>query len=958
MKSICLIITLHLCTLPSLAQNTIGLPKIINYSKTDFQAGTQTWDIKQNSRGIMYFANNEGMLTYDGSHWKVYPLPNKTIVRALAIDEEDRIYVGAQDEIGVFETGANGNLKYTSLKDLIPRQQNKFADIWRIEVFKESVFFLASDRILELRNNSIKVYSTTSEWIFMKKVEDKLYAQDKNNGLLLFNNNEWSPILHNKQFENVIISGLIPVGEDSILITTQCKGLYILHNNTVTQKKAHIPPESCTYVSAQINASEFVAGTTSDGCLVMDFNGKIVQKLSRTEGLQNNNVLCVFLDKDNNLWAGLKNGISFIAYNAAIKYISPSKTNELSGYSTKIFNNQLYVATSDGAYYVPLSNGTSGDFSFSMGDFNRVKNSAGEVWRLDEVNRQILMGQHSGSFVIQDNTSIPLVHGTGSWVFVPTSSVFPASTVLVGTYNGVNLLEFSQGRFLFSEKPEGLQESLRFLAIDNNNTIWGSHPYRGVYKLQLSPDNKKLSSQLYTDSAGLPSALGNYVFKIKNRVVFGTAAGVYEYDPPTGRFIPSAFLTPVFGNMEIRYLTEDAAGNIWFCSGKKIGVVSYFSAREEKPFAITWFPELNGQILLGFENIYPFNKENVFIGSEKGMIHLNYEKYTANKTIVKVLLSQVKAFGRSDSIIFGGYYQREAAQDIRSLPISYNSFHFEYSTPSYGLQNNIEYSFQLEGYDPKWSTWSSRTEKDYTNLPDGKYTFKIKAQDNLGHESNIISYSFMVKPAWYKTIWAYITYALLFLLLLYLLDKWGKRNLHLQQVKFDEEQKRLKYIHQLELDKNEKEIVTLQNEKLATEISFKNKALADASLHLVERGDALVKVKDILQTLYKKTGNNNDIKSALLLLNDAEKNNDNWDQFASHFDEINNNFLNKLKTKYPGLSSTDLKVCAYLQLQLSSKEIAQLMAISLRGVEIRRYRLRKKLQLPTEQTLNDFLNTV
>ncbi|MRG44980.1 transcriptional regulator [Chitinophaga sp. SYP-B3965] len=952
-----LIILFHLWVIASFGQNTIGLPKIINYSKTDFQAGTQTWDIKQDSRGIMYFANNEGMLTYDGSHWKVYPLPNRTIVRALAIDGDDRIYVGAQDEIGFFVSGPNGNLEYTSLKNLIPKQQNKFADIWRIEVFKESVFFLASDRILELRNNSIKVYSTTSEWIFLKKVGDRLFAQDKSNGLLLFSNNEWSPVLHNKQFDNIIISGLIPVGNDSILITTQCRGLYILHDNTVTQTKAHVLPESCTYVSAKINAKEFVAGTTSDGCLVMDFNGRIVQKLSRTEGLQNNNVLCVFLDKDNNLWAGLKNGISFIAYNAAIKYISPSKINELSGYSTRIYNNQLYVATSDGAYYVPLSQ-TTGDLSFSMGDFNRVKNSAGEVWRLDEVNRQILMGQHSGSFVIQDNTSIPLARGAGAWIFVPTSFVFPASHILVGTYNGLNLLDFSQNKFLFAEKLEGLQESLRFLAIDNNNTIWGSHPYRGVYKLQLSPDNKKISSKLYTDSAGLPSALGNYVFKIKNRVVFGTMSGVYEFDVQTERFVKSSFLTPVFGDMEIRYLTEDAAGNIWFCSGKKIGVVNYFSAREEKPFAITWFPELNGQILLGFENIYPFNKENVFIGSEKGMIHLNYEKYTANKTVIKVLLGQVKAFGRSDSIIFGGHYQPEATQEVLQLPKSYNSFHFEYSTPSYGLQNNIEYSYQLEGYDPKWSAWSSRTEKDYTNLPDGEYTFNIKAHDNLGHESDTISYAFIVKPAWYKTIWAYMVYALLFLLLLYVLDKWGKRNLHLQQMKFDEEQKRLKYIHQLELDKNEKEIITLQNEKLANEINFKNKALADASLHLVERGDALGKVKDILQTLYKKTGNNNDIKSALLLLNDAEKNNDNWDQFASHFDEINNNFLNKLKIKYPLLSSTDLKVCAYLQLQLSSKEIAQLMAISVRGVEIRRYRLRKKLHLPTEQTLNDFLNTV
>lgn len=129
-------------------------------------------------------------------------------------------------------------------------------------------------------------------------------------------------------------------------------------------------------------------------------------------------------------------------------------------------------------------------------------------------------------------------------------------------------------------------------------------------------------------------------------------------------------------------------------------------------------------------------------------------------------------------------------------------------------------------------------------------------------------------------------------------------------------------------------------------------------MHLVERGDALVKLKDILGGIYKKGGNNPELKNALLLLNDVEKNNDNWDQFAAHFDAINNDFLRNLKNKFPALTNTDLKVCAYLQLKLSTKEIAQLMVISVRGVEIKRYRLRKKLNLLTEQSMTDFLNGI
>lgn len=958
-----LLILICLCTLTCAGQNTIGLPQIINYNKSDFKAGTQTWDIRQDSRGMMYFANNEGMLTYDGSHWNVYPLPNKTIVRALAMDSNDRIYVGGQDEIGYFERGSNGVLTYTSLKKMLPKSQNRFADIWRIELFGESVFFQASDRLMEFRNNSIKVYPTTSEWMYLRKVGNKLYAQDKANGLLQLDRHEWLPLHTRQPLNNVLISGMMEIGPDSLLITTQTDGLFLLAPDGSLQKRdSRLPAGVNLSVCTRINAGELVAATTAEGCLVMDFAGRIVQKISRTEGLQNNNVLSVFLDRDNNLWAGLNNGISFIAYNAAIKYINPSKTNEVSGYSARIFKGQLYLATSDGAYYVPLSG--SGDLSFSKGDFVRMAGSQHEVWRFDEVNGHLLIGQHIGCFEVTDKVSKPLAYGPGTWLFKPMTAVYPAAEVLAGTYAGVRMLGYEQGRFVDKGMVEGLQESIRFLEIDNNNVIWASHPYRGVYQLQLAADRKTLIAHLFTDSAGLPSALNNFVFKVKNRVVFGTAKGVYEFDAAVGKFVPSAFLQPVFGTMDIRYLNEDADGNLWFCSGKKIGVVDFHRSSGGKPFTITYIPELDGKILLGFENIYPYNKENIFIGSEKGMIHLNYEKYTGNQQQVRIIMGQVRALGKSDSLIFGGYFNRTATgyiqeeQEAPALPKSYNSFHFEYSSPAYGLQNNIEYSYQLEGYDGRWSAWSSRPEKDYTNLPDGKYVFKVKARDNLGHESEELRYQFSVKPAWYKTVWAYLLYSLLLAGLLYLLYRWQERNLAVQQRKFDEEQARLKYIHQLELEKNEKEIIELQNEKLANEIRFKNNALADASLHLVEKGDALVKVKDILASVYKKNDNNPEIRNALLLLNDVEKNNANWEQFASHFDEINNNFLKKLKDRYPVLTNTDLKLCAYLQLKLSSKEIAQLMAISVRGVEIKRYRLRKKLNLPTEQQMTDFFHTI
>ncbi len=950
----------------SLAQNTIGLPQIVNYKNTDFHAGTQTWDIKQDKWGRMYFANNEGLVTFDGAYWKVYPQPNKTILRSIAL-AENRIYAGGQDEIGYYSPDKNGNLQYTSLKKLIPNSQNKFEDIWDIEVYKESVFFRTRDRIFELKNETIQVYPAINIWQILKTAGNKLIAQDSKSGLYQFINNQWQPLSTDKNFPDIVITGIEPINNDSLLISSLQNGLYTFYNGTLTRKNTsadNIFLKSEVYSLEKINSTEFVAGTTSEGCLVINSGGQVVQQISRPEGLQNNSILSVFLDKDNNLWTGLNNGISFIAYNSAIKYIKPSKTNELSGYTSTVFNNRLYIGTSDGAYSVFLPN-TNKDLSFSKGNFEPIANSSGQVWRFDEVNRQLLMGHHNGAFEIKNTEAIQLTHDGGVWLFVPTSSIFPSKNVIAGTYLGLTMFEFAEPSSFSGGKLRGMNESLRFLAIDNNNDIWASHPYRGIYKIQLSPDNKSFSSQLFTEKEGLPSTFRNHVYRIKKRVVFATEKGIYEYNTETGKFIPSPLLYNVFGNAGVQYLNEDADGNIWFCSGKKIGVVSYSGADAETKPMLTYFPELTGKILSGFESIYPFTKENIFIASENGIIHLNYEKYFGNNPSLKILLTQAKIIGKADSVVFGGYYtgkgKLENKQDQKSIqhfPIDFNSFHFEFSSPAFSLQNNIEYSYQLEGYETKWSAWTLKTEKDYTNLPNGAYTFKVKAHDNLGNESEPVSYSFVVKPAWYKTIWAYLLYTAIFLLALYIVDKLQKRKFYLQQLKYEEEQKRLKYIHQLEVEKNEKEIIQLQIEKLSNEVTYKNKELADASMHLVERSDALIKVKDELQQLYKKTGGNHDVKKAIQLVHDIEKNNSNWEQFATHFNEINNDFLNKLKLKFSGLTNTDLKLCAYLQLKLSSKEIAQLMNISVRGVEISRYRLRKKLHLPTEQTLNDFLNEI
>ena len=960
-----------LFTLPLLAQHTIGIPRIVNYSKMEFQAGTQTWKISQDKRGVLYFANNDGLLSYNGKYWKVYPLPNKTSVRSVAADTiSGRIYVGAQDEMGYFYPDAAGILTYTSLKPLIPPGERQFADVWNIIINKEAVLFRGNDRIFYLESNRIRVYQAASKWTYLGSGGGKILAQDAEKGLLTFRKGSWETINAHFNGRHFLMTGILDYGRDTLLITTLKKGLFLLSGSAVIPKKTDADAAltgNHIFCAARVNADWFALGTTSGGICIVSRTGRVIQTLSRTEGLQNNNILGLFRDRDKNLWLGLDNGIDYVAYNSAVKYIYPEKNNPITGYVARIFNGDLFIGTSDGLYSTPL-NGQEPDLSFSKGSFRLVSNTKGQVWNLSEVNHQLLLGHHEGASVIEHNKAVPLFQGTGAWLFFPLSSFSPSPEILCGTYNGLRLIRYSDGWQAGRDSIGGIKESLRFMAADNEGNIWSSHPYRGVYKIRLSGDKKTAVATLYTKKDGLPSTLDNYVYNIKNRIVTGTEKGVYEYDESSDRFVPSPLLQPVFKEAGVRYLKEDAEGNIWFVSNRQLGVVSFNGgggSGKDSSFSLVYFPELTGRLVEGFEFVYPYNRKNIFVCAEKGIVHINYDKYIQSAPRLTVVLGQVKTTGKKDSLLTGGYFfNKKGLQQndrIPKLPNSFNSFHFEYASPLYEQRENIEYSYQLRGFDKQWSEWTRKTEKDYTNLSQGIYTFMVKARNNLGNESPPLSYNFIIKPAWYQTIWAGAAYLVLLGFLLYLFRKVQQRKLARQQEKYEKEQRQLRYMHQLELEGSEREIVKLQNEKLENEINFKNKELATVTMHLVQRGKLLSRLKEELEKVLKNIQSPayaNEFRKLIRMLGDDEKSEEDWEQFAIHFDQVHSNFLTAIKAKHSNLSSSDLKLCAYLRMNLSSKEIAQLLNISLRGVEMSRYRLRKKLQVSSETNLFDYLISI
>ena len=928
-------------------QSAIGLPAIRSYTYADYHAAIEAWDIGQDKQGLLYFANNDGLLTFDGGYWKTYPLPNKVTIKSLAIDRQGRVFVGGTDEIGYFSPGAQGILRYHSLKEQLPAVARQFADVWDIVIAGDAVFFRTNEAIIEWANNRMKIFDAPRAWQMIALAGSRLYAADKANGLFVFHDGRWEPLCGSAP---VHITGLLEYSKDSLLVTTQKNGLFLLTGKTLIPKTTEIDgllKNDLINGGKKLGEDRYALATATGGVLIIDGSGQVIERFSSAEGLPNNNDQAMMTDQEGNLWLGLQNGIATVHYATSVRLIKPVRDNQLVGNTVRVFDHRLYVGTSNGLYSLALDPAVR-DISKGKGGFTEVENTRGQVWGLQEVGNDLLVAHQDGASVVLGDKATPLPSAMGVWGFLPVPG-----GLIAGTYTGLVRMTDSSGQWAERDKINTLYESLPVIAYDGRQTIWAAHPYRGIFRNPLSGPFEH-----YGLAQGLPSLHNNYIIAWKDKILAATEKGVYEYDPPGDRFVPSAGFRPIFGDTSVEYLHPDRDGNIWFVSDQRVGVIDYGKPSGSAPYSVVFFPGLKGQTVKGFTTIYPYDKENVFIGSNNGVYHLNYSRYLESTGKVRVLLGTVRAIAGRDSVIFGGYGSDPA---IARLPSRWNSFHFEYASPLFTQPNAMEYSYRLSGFDRDWSDWSPKGEKDYTNLPYGQYRFLVRARDNLGNLSEPAEFAFIVNPAWYQTAWAYLGYLLLVAGIFYLVRRQQQRRLLLHQQKYEEEQARRNYLHSLELDRKEKGLIALQNAKLEGELQFKNKELATATMHLVERGGILASIKEELTAVIKRMNIPNlahEFKPVFRMISDTEKSDEDWNRFALYFDEVHNNFLSILKSKYPQLSPTDLKLCAYLRMNLSSKEIAQLLNISLKGVEVSRYRLRKKLGLATEINLNDFLGKI
>jgi len=921
----------------SIAVFSQDLPPIVKYVPSSYGAGNQNWMISQDQNQFVFFANNEGLLEFNGSYWKLYPSPNETIIRSVKVIG-DRIYTGSYMEFGFWKRKSDGLLAYKSLSAAIKSKILDDEQFWNILSYDYWVIFQSLNRIYiyDTQNNSFKIIAPSANIIKAFKTKNAFYYQTNNEGLFEIEGGKSKLISAHPDLKKNRIVNVFEQG-DELLILTQGAGFYTLSEKELKKFPTEIDvnfADESVYSCESLSNGGYVIGTVSNGIFIITKEGKKKYHISQKKGLSNNTALSLFEDKEKNLWIGLDNGINCINLNSPIQsYVDDSGVLG-TVYTSQLYNGKLYVGTNQGLFYKDYQ---------SNDEFQFISGTKGQVWYLYIYDGTLFCGHDLGTFTVTNGSVKNVFSKSGTWSFVRVPG--NKNLLLQGNYYGISVLEKKNNEWVFRNKIRGFDYSSKYFAITKSFEIYVSHEYKGVFRLET---DAKLQEVRRNFAYKNPKKGKNASLVQFNDVIYyANKEGVFKLNNATKEFYKEPVLSSVFEKDEYTSgkMIVDNSNKIWLFSKNYI---SYYASNKLinklKRNSIP-IPSSLTNSMLGYENITQLSPSTYFFGTTDGYYTMNINELAFEN--YKVSISNI-----SSNTLNGSVHTNPILEEGR-FPHDENNLTFSYTVAEYNKYINVEYQYILEGFQDQWSDWNVRPSVNFKNLPSGDYVFKVKAKLANSNLENTVTYSFTILKPWYATNLAIVIYILLGFLSIRLIHKEYNKYYQRQKEKLIEENNLLLEIKELE---NEQQLMRLKNEQLSQNVDEINKELAASAMSLHSKNELLAFIQKDLKN--NEESDSRSIKTVISTINKNITGKDSWSVFQEAFNKTDKDFLKKMKEAHPSLTANDLRLCAYLRLNLSSKEIAPLLNISVRSVEIKRYRLRKKMDLSHEQGLVEYILTV
>ena len=944
MKSILVTILLFLTTATQ-AQMYWQRP-VVNYNRHEYNAANQNWMIAQHSNGWMYFANNKGLLEYDGVYWNTYPLPHQAKMRSVKMGKDGKIYVGGLKEFGYFTPNRLGGLDYTSLSANI--NSHTVSNIWNIHMINNKVYF-QGDRYFFCYDKG-KVTQIDADGISSSGlVNNRLYFNNYK-GLSWTNGNKPMLIPNSQIFSHKNIVAFLTYEKKMLIVTTE-QGLFTFDGKQFSQPFPVINQQlaghsvSCASICGNILA----VGTIDNGVYLIDLNYKDkIEHINIANGLQNKSLLSMKFDQEHNLWLGLDNGIDYISLNTQLFFLNSKLTSIGAGYCSQYYNGKLYLGTNQGIYATNRPTAVNQPTAPSF-----IPGTSGLVHCMYPYDGKLFCGGKD-FFTIMDGNHVEKFDHRGVW-HVETIGK-DANDLLLGTYWGLEVMHQQNGKWQLANKIEGVDISAKTMFVEpKSHQVWIANKSDGLWRITLDNKLKKATRKKCYNNQQLPVGDNVYVTQINDNIVIASRQGLFGYNPIKDTIEPYHELEKLLdGHEAYSYIQQDTFGRIWYVCNSTLKVKDTKTGLKKS--------YLGNNMIEDFEDVNATDAFQVISGTEDGFALIDFTRKIAKRQPLRLFIRKLYVTNGKDSLIYG----RSIDTNDSTIIINYkdNSIRIEYGTNNYDRSQTTLYSYRLKGFDKKWSEYTSSSTKEYTDLPEGKYTFEVKIKTDSGTEVTQARLTFRILPPWYRSWWAYAIYLMLVLgacYYTYLRYQQGRERLIRLK---DAEMKRQTTVLERDIDQKNKQIDQLEEEKLRNELNSKSDELVKTTLNVVRKNEILQKIKKDAESLSRTISDGNLVnirRGVLRLITQIDTNiehDSDLDNFQSSFDAVHNDFFKKLDAQFPQLSSKDKLLCAYIKMNLMSKEIAPLLNISVRGVEISRYRLRKKLGLDEKANLAEYLQKI
>lgn len=936
-------------------------PLVRNFSRKEYKSGTQNWAITQDEKNFMYFANNNGLLVFDGKAWVSIPIKNGTTVRSVVYDGKGKFYASTFNEFGYFKREKNGRFEYYSLVDKLGVHPTTSNDLYNIHISDGNVYFQGERNIYRYDGKNIRELSFGHRIDASTIAHKILWISSQENGLFMLNGNLFVRIPGSEMLVGKKVVSILSYENNRLLIVTNFDGVYIYDGISITPYETGINSflKENQVFCATTNGKQIVYGTVQRGIAIQNTQTKTTMYVNTFSGLQNNTVLSVAFDNQQNLWLGLDKGIDYVQLNSPVTNLFGTNNLYGAGYTSFLKNNKLYLGTNQGLYACsyPLTN-TPVPLQLSL-----IKGMEGQVWYLDEIDNTLFCGDDQGAFIIYADRTEQIKGLPGTWSFRPLHT--HPDMILGCSYQGLFILKKINKKWIFSHFIKGnFHESSPMFEQDKDGSIWFSHWQKGLYRLYLNTTADSVNKiVLYNETKGFPSNRNNTIFRVGGQIVFSSEKGFYQYNSKTDKMEPFDTFNRLFATLpSYMRLHESSNGDVWCVSGRFLGVARKNPDNSYTMDSLT-YRILQPKILSGFEHFNFIDSNNLILSNEDGFSWIDTRRKAAFKSNFKIILNNVIASGgnTTDAKHIYGDVTTEG-----TFAYNQNTLRFEFIAPEYRNDGLVEYSYMLENYDNNWSEFSSENIKEYNHLPRGVYTLKIRARNMLEARVATLSYTFTIMPAWYETTTAFVIYSIIVILaiigLVFLVNHKSKKGAkEMEQIKEIEIQEQKKRFDE-ETQAKKKEIKELKNQQLQYELRHKSQELASSTMNLIRKNEILLEIIDNIAKTSDDIRKNTDHNHILSRLSKMERNirqnienDDNWKRFEENFDIVYENYLKRLGETYPDLTVSDKKLCAYIKMDLSSKDMAPLLNMSVRSIETNRYRIRKKLGLERDVNLADFL---